>query len=62
MNVVQGVDVYKLAEKLSDIIWIDFDSWPSKVQNSMGYQTIRFSDSIAANIAEACLPARQSYG
>lgn len=52
MKLVQDLDVYKLAEKLSDIIWYDFDSWSYKVQNTIGYQIIRSSDSIAANIAE----------
>lgn len=52
MKLVQELDVYKLADDLSDIIWHDFDSWSSKVQNTIGYQIIRSSDSIAANIAE----------
>lgn len=43
---------HKLAEKLSDMIWYDFDKWDKKVQNTIGYQIIRSSDSIAANIAE----------
>jgi len=42
----------KLAELLSDMVWYDFDKWNKKVQNTMGYQIIRASDSIAANIAE----------
>lgn len=52
MKLVQDLDVYKLAEKLSDTIWYDFDTWSYKVQNTIGYQIIRSSDSIAANIAE----------
>jgi four helix bundle protein len=46
------LDVYKLSEKLSDKIWNDFDQWPEKVQRTIGYQIIRSSDSIAANISE----------
>ncbi|MEA1986836.1 MAG: four helix bundle protein [Candidatus Marinimicrobia bacterium] len=46
------MDVYRLAEKLSDEIWNDFDKWDRKVKNTIGYQIIRASDSIAANIAE----------
>jgi four helix bundle protein len=46
------LDVYKLAEELSDLIWSAYDQWSSKAQNTMGYQIIRASDSIAANIAE----------
>jgi four helix bundle protein len=41
-----------LAEQLSDLIWNDFDKWSKKVQNTIGYQIIRSSDSISANIAE----------
>ncbi len=52
MKQVYELDVYKLSEKLSDYIWFDFDNWSIKVQNTIGYQIIRSSDSIAANIAE----------
>jgi len=52
IKLVCELDVYKLAEDLSDMIWRDFDRWGSKVQNTIGYQVIRASDSIAANIAE----------
>lgn len=46
------LDVYKLSEDLSDLIWNYFDNWDKKVQNTIGYQIIRSSDSINANIAE----------
>jgi four helix bundle protein len=46
------LDVYILSEKLSDKIWNDFDSWPVKVQRTIGYQIVRSADSIAANISE----------
>ena len=52
MKGVYELAVYKLAEGLSDMIWHDFDKWNKKVQNTIGYQIIRSSDSIAANIAE----------
>ncbi len=52
MKRVYELDVYKLAEELSDMVWFDFDKWNKKVQNTIGYQIIRSSDSIAANIAE----------
>lgn len=52
MKLVYELDVYMLAEKLSDLIWYGFDKWNYKVQNTLGYQIIRSSDSIAANIAE----------
>ncbi|MBC8401779.1 MAG: four helix bundle protein [Candidatus Marinimicrobia bacterium] len=52
MKRVYELEVYQLAEELSDLVWRDFDRWNKKVQNTMGYQIIRSSDSIAANIAE----------
>ena len=52
MKQVYELDVYMLSEKLSDYIWFDFDNWSIKVQNTIGYQIICSSDSIAANIAE----------
>ena len=49
---VYELDVYQLAEELSDLVWNAYDQWSPKVQNTLGYQIIRASDSIAANIAE----------
>lgn len=60
MKEVYELDVYQLAEDLSDSIWYAFDEWVPKVQRTIGYQIIRSSDSIAANIAEVygrCTPA-----
>ena len=52
MKDLTELDVYNLAEELSDLIWYAFDTWNKKVQNTIGYQIIRSSDSISANIAE----------
>ena len=52
MKRVYELDVYKLAEELSDRVWYDFDTWNKKVQNTIGYQIIRSSDSLTARIAE----------
>ncbi len=52
MREVYELDVYKLAEELSDRIWSGFDTWAKKVQYTIGYQIIKASDSIAANLAE----------
>ena len=49
---IHEMDVYILSEKLSDMIWDDFDKWSIKAQRTIGYQIIRSSDSIAANLAE----------
>lgn len=52
MKEVYELDVYKLSEELSDMIWYDFDNWSVKVQKTIGYQIIRAADSISANLAE----------
>jgi four helix bundle protein len=52
MKRVYELDVYKPAEELSDRVWYDFDTWNTKAQNTIGYQIIRASDSIASNRAE----------
>ena len=46
------LDVYKLGEQISDMIWHDYDDWPEKAQRTLGFQIIRSSDSISINIAE----------
>jgi four helix bundle protein len=48
---VYELDVYRLAEKLSDLIWTAFDGWSEKVQRTIGYQVIRAADSVAVNLA-----------
>ena len=52
MKNIYELDIYKLAETISDKIWYGFDAWPEKVQRTIGYQIIKSSDSIAANLAE----------
>lgn len=52
MKEIYDLDVYRLAEKLSDEVWHAFDQWPEKAQRTIGYQIIRAADSIAANLAE----------
>lgn len=52
MIALTDLDVYRLAEKLSDMIWDDYDSWPEKAQKTVGIQIIRSADSISANPAE----------
>mgnify|MGYP003433256288 CR=1 FL=1 len=46
------LDVYNLGERLSDMVWEDYDHWPEKAQRTIGFQIIRSSDSISINIAE----------
>lgn len=49
---VYELDIYRLAEELSDMIWHDYDTWSNKAKHTIGNQIIRASDSIAANISE----------
>ncbi len=52
MREVYELDVYRLSEELSDIVWDAFDTWNEKARRTIGYQIIRSADSIAANLAE----------
>jgi four helix bundle protein len=52
MKEVYELDVYRLAEELSDMVWNNFDQWSEKAKRTVGYQIIRSADSIAANLAE----------
>ena len=52
MKEIYELDIYRLAETLSDLLWYAFDDWSEKVKKTIGYQMIRSSDSIAANLAE----------
>ncbi|MFQ6611391.1 MAG: four helix bundle protein [Fidelibacterota bacterium] len=49
---VYKLQVYQLAEKLSDLIWSLYDTWPDKVKFAIGYQIFRSVDSISVNIAD----------
>jgi four helix bundle protein len=60
MKEVFELEVYRLAEDLSDMIWYAYDQWTPKAQHTMGYQILRPADSISANLAEGygrCSPA-----
>ena len=52
MIALTDLDVYKLGEKISDMVWDDYDHWSEKAQRTIGLQIIRSADSIAVNIAE----------
>ena len=51
MKKIYELDVYKLAEELSDMIWNIYDKWSEKAKRTIGDQILRSADSIAANIA-----------
>lgn len=54
-----NLEVYNLAEQLSDEIWQIVQKWNSLAQFTIGKQIITASDSVGANIAEGT--GRGSY-
>jgi len=50
----ESLDVYRLAEALSDAVWEMVTKWKPLAQDTVGKQLIRSADSIGANIAEGC--------
>lgn len=48
----EKLDVYRLSEKLADIVWTIVYCWDAFAKNTIGIQLVRASDSIGANIAE----------
>ena len=49
---VEDLDVYQMAEELSDIIWNICIKWDYFAKNTIGKQLVRAVDSICANLAE----------
>ncbi len=48
----EKLEIYGLAENLSDEIWDIVIKWNDLAQNTVGKQIVRAADSIGANIAE----------
>lgn len=48
----EKLEIYQLAEKLSDLVWNIVYEWKALAQNTVGTQLIRSTDSIGANISE----------
>lgn len=48
----EELEIYQLAEKLSDIIWDIVSKWDSFPRRTIGAQIVNSSDSVGANIAE----------
>lgn len=48
----ENLDVYRLAEEISDSVWLAVKDWPHFAQDTVGKQLVRAADSIGANIAE----------
>ena len=49
---VEDLDIYKMAEDLSDRIWEICTKWDYFAKDTVGKQLVRAADSISANIAE----------
>lgn len=49
---LKDLEVYKLSEELSDMIWNIVLEWDYFAKETIGKQIVKASDSIAANIAE----------
>lgn len=49
---LRDLEVYKLSEEISDVIWNIVLEWDYFAKDTIGKQLVKASDSIAANIAE----------
>lgn len=61
MKGLTDLDVYKLAERLSDMIWEEYDLWPEKARKTIGLQIIRSADSIAEGYGRFTAPDRKKF-
>ena len=48
----ENLQIYQLAEKLSDEIWKTVASWDGFAKDTVGKQLVRSADRVGANIAE----------
>jgi four helix bundle protein len=48
----ENLQVYQLAEQLSDLAWAAIKKWQHLEKDTIGKQLVRSSDSVGANIAE----------
>jgi len=49
---IESLDVYNISMEIGDEIWDLVMEWDNFAKNAMGYQLVKASDSIAANISE----------
>lgn len=49
---LEELNIYKLADEISDSIWELADAWTYFQKDTIGKQLVRSADSISANIAE----------
>ena len=50
----EHLEVYRLAERLADVVWEAVRRWDSFARSTVGRQIVRAADSVGANIAEGC--------
>lgn len=48
----EKLEVYRLSERLSDVIWDVVQAWDAFARDTVGKQIVRAADSVGANIAE----------
>jgi four helix bundle protein len=48
----ENLDVYRLAEEISDKVWAVVSTWQVFARDTIGTQLVRSADSIGANISE----------
>jgi len=48
----EGLQVYRLAERLADDVWVIVVEWNVFARDTVGKQLVKAADSIGANIAE----------
>ena len=49
---IEDLEIYRMAEEISDTVWKISKQWDSYSKNTIGKQLVRSVDSISANIAE----------
>lgn len=48
----EDLEIYQLAEKLSDLVWDIVIKWDAFLRNTVGSQYVKAADSVGANISE----------
>jgi four helix bundle protein len=48
----EKLEVYRLSEELSDMLWDQVNQWSRLAQDTVGRQLVRAADSVGANLAE----------
>ena len=49
---LEDLEIYCLAEEISDLVWSEVDRWEPFPKETLGKQVVRAADSIGGNIAE----------